>query len=79
VTTTELDCKETFRRLDDYVDRELAPDELGKVEAHLAACAMCADEFQVERSLLEGIRDKLRRIKAPPGLLKKIEDSLRAG
>lgn len=79
MTHREFDCKETFRRLDDYVDRELAPGELSKVEEHLAACAMCAEEFQVERGLLEGIRDKVRRIKAPAGLLKKIEDRLRAG
>ena len=48
-----LDCRETFRKLDAYVDRELQPDELMQVEEHLARCADCAGEFSVERELIE--------------------------
>ena len=32
-------CDEVLRRLDDYVDRELARDEILQVELHLNHCA----------------------------------------
>lgn len=69
---TPLNCAETFRRLDDYVDRELAPEEFAAVAAHLEQCAICADEFAVERDLLDGIRAKLTRVRVPDGLMAKI-------
>ena len=74
-----LTCAEAFRKLDDYVDRELAPGEQAEVEAHLMDCATCADEFAVERDLLDMLRDKLRRIRMPAGLRERISSRLRAG
>jgi anti-sigma factor (TIGR02949 family) len=73
---SRLTCTETFRRLDDYLDRELSAKELADVEEHLEACANCAGEFQVERELIAGIRDKLRRVRAPGGLLERVMRSL---
>lgn len=72
MSATGLDCAETFRRLDDYLDRELGPEEQAAVVAHLTRCAICAEEFAVERDLLAGIRDKLTRIRAPDGLVRRI-------
>ncbi len=65
-------CEETFRRLDDYLDRQLSPEETSMVEDHLRTCAMCASEFTFEASVIEDVRDKLRRVAAPPGLLERI-------
>ena len=65
-------CEETFRRLDDYLDRQLSPEETRMVEDHLHTCAMCAKEFKFEAGVIEGIRDKLRRVTAPPELLARI-------
>jgi anti-sigma factor (TIGR02949 family) len=67
-----LDCQEAFAHLDDYVDRELSAGELAAVEEHLTRCAMCAEEFDVERALLDTIREKLRRTRVPPDLLGRI-------
>lgn len=78
VTPNPMTCAETLDRLDDYVDRELAPQELADIEAHLDACARCAGEFEVERDVLEAIRAKLRQLRVPDGLLKRISDRLRA-
>ncbi len=74
-----LTCAEAFRRLDDYLDRELAPDDVALVESHLATCEACADEFAVEQDLLDQLRAKLAQIKGPPGLLARISDRLRSG
>ena len=71
-----LTCLEMVARLDDYIDRNLAPEELGRVEAHLTGCLECADEFRFEASLLEGIRERARRIALPPSLLARIHASL---
>lgn len=65
-------CEEAFRRLDDYLDRRLTPEESRVIEEHLHVCAACAREFRFEASVIRSVRRKLRRLDAPPGLLDKI-------
>ena len=72
-----LTCAEAFRHLDDYVDRELGPEELEAVEEHLARCRDCTDEFDTEQQLLGIIRAKLAQIRLPAGLMEKISARLR--
>ena len=69
-------CLETFRRLDDFVDHELSPEETAKVREHLDLCATCAGEFAFEASLLDQVRAKVRRIALPPDLLARISARL---
>lgn len=69
-------CQETFRRLDDYLDRRLAPHEMQLVREHLEVCAVCASEFRFEADILTQVRDKLRRIAAPEDLVAKISRAL---
>lgn len=73
-----LTCMEVFRRLDAYLDRTLSPEEVARVEAHLEECAACASEYRFETSLLDGIRDKLRRIELPGDLARRLEERLAA-
>jgi anti-sigma factor (TIGR02949 family) len=65
-------CEETFRRLDDYLDRRLSADEVRKIEEHLHICDACTREFTFEASVLDGVRHKLRHLAAPPDLLTRI-------
>ena len=65
-------CEEAFRRLDDYLDRELSSEEMVLVKEHLEICAGCAREFTFEESLLSGVRTKLRQIDVPPTLQARI-------
>ena len=69
-------CEETFRRLDDYVDRELSPAEMEKVREHLVMCAMCAAEVRFEQSVISQVRQKLQRVAAPADLMARISQSL---
>ncbi len=71
-----LTCEEVFRRLDDYLDRELTPQEMKRVKEHLDTCEVCAREYAFEETVLVNLRDKLRRIAAPQGLVDKISRSL---
>ena len=67
-----LTCEELFRRLDDFMDRELREEEAALVREHLETCAVCAAEYSFETSMLTSVRDKLRHIAAPPDLMAKI-------
>lgn len=72
---TQLDrysCEETFRRLDDYLDRQLSPEEERMVRAHLEACASCTAEFTFEASVIKAVREKVSRIAVPTDLAQRI-------
>ena len=69
-------CEEAFRRLDDYLDRELSAEETVLVNEHLEICAGCAREFNFESSVLRGVRAKLRQIDVPASLQTRILDVL---
>jgi len=79
MTLAPLTCAEAFKRLDDYLDRELSPEETVRVAKHLEVCARCAGEIGIERQVLEDIRMKLGRIKAPRGLMARISAQLKGG
>lgn len=69
-------CEEAFRRLDDFLDHELSAEEMRLVEEHLQICAACTSEFTFEASLLNGVKQKLGHLTAPPGLLSRIMGQL---
>ncbi|HEY7480589.1 MAG TPA: zf-HC2 domain-containing protein [Gemmatimonadales bacterium] len=69
-------CEEAFRRLDDYLDRRLTPEELRIIEEHLDVCAWCTREFSFEASVLYGVKRKLRQLEAPSDLVSKILSQL---
>jgi anti-sigma factor (TIGR02949 family) len=69
-------CEEAFRRLDDFLDRRLNPEETMLVEEHLQICAACTREFTFEASVLKGVKRKLRQLAAPSDLLSRILEQL---
>jgi hypothetical protein len=73
---TPLNCDEVFRRLDDWLDRELSADETLLVQDHLVVCAMCAEEYGFQQSMLHNMKQKLRRIEVSPDLLSRISAQL---
>jgi len=69
-------CEDVFRRLDSYLDRELKADEMALVREHLEACAQCAQEHDFERSFLDSMREKVRRIGLPEELRAKVAGAI---
>jgi anti-sigma factor (TIGR02949 family) len=65
-------CEEAFLRLDDYLDRELSADQMEGVRQHLETCAICASEYDFEQTVIDDVRGKLRRIRAPRDLMSRI-------
>jgi anti-sigma factor (TIGR02949 family) len=75
-TLDRFTCEEAFRRLDDYLDRELADAEMTRLREHLETCAGCAREFNFEASVLEGVKVKLRQFDLPGDVLSRIQLAL---
>ncbi len=71
-------CEQAFQRLDDYLDREISPVEMGHVEEHLRLCEVCAQEFRFEAGLIRTLRARLARIQAPDGMMGRISELLSA-
>jgi anti-sigma factor (TIGR02949 family) len=69
-------CEEVFRRLDDYVDRELNEEEMRLVREHLELCAYCAAEYQFEDTFITHVRSKVQRISCPSDLMANISQAL---
>lgn len=65
-------CEETFRRLNDYLDRELTSEEMKLVKEHLEVCEICTAEYAFEAGVLNEVRANLRRIAAPSDLMAKV-------
>jgi anti-sigma factor (TIGR02949 family) len=69
-------CEEAFRRLNDFLDRRLNPDEMRVIEEHLEICAWCAREFNFEASVLQGVKQRLRQLAAPSDLVSRVLSQL---
>lgn len=75
-TLDRTNCEEAFRRLNDFLDRRLTPEEMRIIEEHLEVCAWCTREFNFEASVLYGVKRKLRQLDAPPDLVTRILSKL---
>jgi anti-sigma factor (TIGR02949 family) len=75
---TRYTCEEALRRVNDYLDRALTPDEMRLVAEHLETCAMCAGAFHFERNFIDTLREKLGRLDLPPDLARRIAAQLEA-
>ena len=73
---SRTNCEEAFRRLNDFLDRRLPPQEMRIMEEHLEICAWCAREFNFETSVLHGLKRKVRQLDVPAGLLSRILSQL---
>lgn len=58
-------CREALERLDDFVDRELSPDETRRVATHLRICHECAQKFRFQEELVAGLKQKIEHVEAP--------------
>lgn len=71
-------CEQFFRRLPEFLDKELSPAETQSMREHLEWCTVCLEEFEFERDLLEEVRKQLKPVEeAPAGLRERIGKLLR--
>jgi anti-sigma factor (TIGR02949 family) len=69
----QTSCEVILQRVDDYIDRELAPGDVRMVERHIAGCVHCAGRQRFQASMVREIRRRLRRIRVPGTLLARIQ------
>jgi anti-sigma factor (TIGR02949 family) len=74
----QLSCRETFERIDDYLDRELSSAEMELVRAHVKACEVCTKVFEFEGAVVSAVREKLESVTLPDRLKQKVLTSLEA-
>jgi anti-sigma factor (TIGR02949 family) len=77
MTMDRFDCEHVFKRLDDYLDRELTPEEIQLIEEHLKICAWCASTYAFQENVLQEMRTKLQRVSAPAQLRNKVAAALK--
>ena len=65
-------CEEAVRRLTEYLNHELKPDEEDRVQHHLSQCKGCFAKFHFEEALLRTIRERAGQIRAPESLRTRI-------
>lgn len=51
-----IPCAEAVRRLWDYLDKELSPEDSAAVEEHLAFCQRCCGELEFAKELRAFLR-----------------------
>jgi mycothiol system anti-sigma-R factor len=51
MTEPSIGCSDAIRRLWDYLDETLAPEDQNLVEAHLAFCRRCCGELEFAKEL----------------------------
>ena len=69
-------CREAFEKLDDYLFRELTPEEIARLEQHLCECIHCANAYKFEGKMLECVKKKIEQIALPADLRDRVRAAL---
>lgn len=72
-TLPEMPCAEFVERVTDYLESALSPDDLERLEDHLAVCAKCAHYLQQLRDTLE-LTGELRENDVTPEMRGELRD-----
>ena len=67
-----LNCEETYQRMQDYLDRELSAIEMALVTEHLIGCGICAEEFEFEALVLRKLGRTLLDTDIPKDLEERV-------
>jgi anti-sigma factor RsiW len=72
-----MNCEETIKLMDGYLDGELDPITSQAIEQHLRDCHNCDRAYKTHGSLIRAIGNAPPYYKAPAGLRERIQSSLR--
>ncbi len=78
MTPDRYTCEEVLRRLDDFLDRELDGSEEKLVQEHIDTCANCLREYEFEKTVLQQVKAKVRRLSVPADLMRRIARAIEA-
>ncbi|MFQ5989491.1 MAG: zf-HC2 domain-containing protein [Candidatus Methylomirabilales bacterium] len=69
-------CQETQEYLQEFMDDTLAPDQGGRVQAHLETCQACASDLAVQRDIRNRVAAGVPRREPPAELRRKVSEIL---
>jgi len=69
-------CEETQEYLQEFMDATLAPDQVGRLLAHLETCSACADVVAVQREIRNHVAAGVPRREPPAELRQKVREIL---
>lgn len=69
-------CRDAIARLDEYLDRELTPEDRARLDRHLRLCDHCTEEYDLRSRAQAILRLKLCGEKCPDELKALISDLL---
>src|ERR1700747_2699199 len=72
-----MNCEETTKLMDGYLDGELDPITSQTIEEHLRECHNCDEAYKTHSALIRSIGHATPYYKAPSGLREQIQSSLR--
>ena len=67
-SSERTDCSEALLRVYEYLDGELGPDDVAKIQAHLDECGPCLKEYDLDTTLKALIKRSCGREPAPDSL-----------
>lgn len=70
-------CEEAVKRLNEYLDHEMTPEERVVVLKHLEICRPCLARFSFEQHLIVTLRRNVSLLCLPPGVREKLFALLR--
>ena len=66
-----MTCHEAIALLAEYLDRELAPEHIARIEQHLAICASCRAYFATYDKTRE-LAARVQQIEMPAGMKERL-------
>ena len=74
----DLNCRETQREIERYVDGECLKELTVELEAHLSDCEDCQDHVEFKRHVKLLVREKCGGDRLPEGLADRIRERIRS-
>jgi len=66
-----MTCKQAIEKLAEYLDGELTPERLGRLEVHLEVCAPCRAYLATYRKTKE-LAARVNRVEMPDGVKRRL-------
>lgn len=64
----DADCSQTLHRLYEYLDGEMTPSDTAHITQHLAECAPCMEQHDVEAAIKALVKRSCAQEQAPVAL-----------
>jgi mycothiol system anti-sigma-R factor len=71
-----MNCKESLKKLYDFLDKELGTAPMGEIEKHLDCCRHCWDRFEFEKQLKALFKKSCCKEACPDALKRRIQSLL---